>query len=594
MPSLCFLAVIGWSGIVAAQEDVPVDHTRTTERRAGEVRDRVAPPDAETERPEAEPAAATEPMKEFIKGELAYVGTRELLSRFTHAGVQIGPSVIAGNLFATVDPGGAYYGDGWAMSLHLPLNLLLVENGSLDYGGLKVREQDWDEVSDYTRVIRFITIGRKEEPLYFTINSLRPTTIGQGTLIDKYQGNIDVDRALTGMELDAYNDWGGFQFQLNDVTLQNQLIGGVAFIKPLGFFSDSWFATGLSLGVEYAADLRAPRCILLDENSDQCVQAGGHAAGNDPFTGALLDNTFVRTDSETGRYAVKETTVQAVGFSGEMKVYKDEDNVDLKLYGTYHAFTNDGGGAGATAGVLARLNAGTQWRNAFRIRGEYRTFGNGFLPAYFDTNYEIAKFQAFYQPSLYQVTPTRYQRVFGDPENGFAREELDRRHGFNFELSYGLFLNERRNKQLALAFGISDSTGPFDSSLYAHVEFPALEFLQVFGSYIRTNSEDLGDLFGGDLFTADNAILLSGLRLQVLPFMFINAHYSRSFAVTRSPGQEYHLGDATIVDLNGEPSPVFGQDQLFENVSTFFLKVEFGWELDDDDRTARGGYDDEV
>ncbi|MEL6545354.1 MAG: hypothetical protein AAFQ82_12060 [Myxococcota bacterium] len=520
--------------------------------------------------------------KKFIKGDLAYVGTRELLSRFDHLGVQLGPSLIAGDFFATVDPGGAYYGEGWSVSAHLPLNLLVVENGTLDYGGLRVREQDWDEISDYTRVIRFFTIGRKEEPLYFTINSLRPTTIGQGTLVDKYQGNIDVDRHLTGLEFDAYNDWGGFQFHMNDVTLQNQLLGGVAFVKPLGLFSDSWFATGLSLGVEYAADLRAPRCVRFDEDSDSCVQANGHAAGNDPFTGALLDNTFVRTDRETGRYAVEETTVQAIGFSGEMKLYKDEDNVDLKLYGTYHAFTNDGGGGGTSAGLLARLNTGTRWRHAFRIRGEYRTFGNGFLPGYFDTNYEIAKFQAFYQPSAYQVTPTRFQRVFGDPGNGFEREELDRRHGYNFEFSYGLFLNERRNKKLSVALGVSDSTGPFDSSFYAHLEFPALEFLQVFGSYIRTNGENPGDLFAGDFFSADNGILLSGLRLKVLPFLFINTHYSRSYAVTRSPGQEYHLGDSSIVDVNGDPSPVFGQDQLFENVSSFFIKVEFGLEFDDD------------
>ncbi|MEM6731109.1 MAG: hypothetical protein AAF658_06110 [Myxococcota bacterium] len=532
----------------------------------------------------------------FIKGELAYVGTRELLSRFDHVGVQIGPSIIAGDFFASVDPGAAFYGDGWAASLHLPLNLLLVENGSLDYGGLRVREQDWDEPADFTRVIRFFTIGRKEEPLYFTVNSLRPTTIGQGTLIDKYQGNIDVDRHVTGVELDAYNNWGGFQFQLNDITLQNQVVGGVAFIKPLGFFSDGWFATGLSLGVEYAADFRAPRCVLLNEDSTECVQANGHSAGVDPFTGALLDNTFVRSDRETGRYAVDETTVQAVGFSGEMKVYRDASHVDVKLYGTYHAFVNEGGGGGATTGVLARLNSGDRWRNAFRLKGEYRTFGNGFLPSYFDTTYEISKFQSFYQPSSYQVTPTRFQRVFGDLENGFEREELDRRHGFNVEFSYGLFKNKRRNKQLAIAVGLADSTGPADSSFYAHVEFPALEFLQVFGSFIRTNEESISDLFGSGMFESENGIVLSGLRLQVLPFFFINAHFSRTFAVTRSPGQEFRLGDDSIVDVAGSPSPVFQQDQLFENVSSFFVKAEFGWEFDESNEQevrAGSGVDDE-
>lgn len=529
---------------------------------------------------ETEPVVSEDPpLRRFIKGELAYVGTRELLSRFDHIGVQIGPSVIAGNLFMTVDPGLAVYGDGWAFSGHVPLNLLLVENGSLDFGGLRVREQDWDEFADYTRLIRFVTFGRKEDPIYFTINSLRPTTIGQGSLVDKYQANIDVDRQMTGLQLDAYNNFAGFQFQMNDITLQNQVLGGVAFIKPLGLFSDSWFATGLSLGLEYAADLRAPRCVQFSENDARCVQGRGNQAGNDPFTGEFLDGTFVRTDAETGRYAVDETEVQALGFSGEMKVYRDDDNVDLKVYGTFHGFLNEGGGSGLSAGVLARLNAGDRYRSAFRIRSEYRTFGDGYLPSYFDTNYEVAKFQAFYQPASYQVAPTRYQRVFGDEANGFERESLDRRHGFSFELSYGLFLDQRRNKQLALAVGVSDSTGPFDSNFYAHVEFPALEFLQLFGSFMRNNSDGLEDLFGDGMFTADNSVVLSGLRLKVVPFMFVNAHYSRSFAITRSAGSEYRLGDPTVVDVFGESSTLFNQDPLFENVSTFFLKVEFGWEF---------------
>ncbi|MEO1171324.1 MAG: hypothetical protein AAFX94_04630 [Myxococcota bacterium] len=478
----------------------------------------------------------------------------------------------------------ALYGDGWAFSAHVPLNLLLVENGSLDFGGFRVREQDWDEAADFARLIRFITVGRKEERFYFTINSLRPTTIGQGSVIDKYQPNIDVDREMTGLQLDAYNDYAGFQFQMNDVTLQNQILGGVAFIKPLGLVSSGWFATGFSLGVEYAADLKAPRCVQFSDNDQNCVQGTGNVGGTDPISGELLDNTFVRTDPDTGRYAVEETTVQAVGFSGEMKVYRDNEHVDLKLYGTFHSFLNDGGGSGLSAGVLARLNAGDHYRSAFRFRGEYRTFGDGYLPSYFDTNYEVAKFEAFYQPSSYQVAPTRFQRVFGDEENGFAREALDRRHGFNLELSYGLFLDSRRNKQLAVAVGLSDSTGPFDSSVYGHLEFPALEFLQLFGSFIRNNSDGLGDLFGDGMFTADNAVVLSGLRLEVLPFMFINAHYSRSFAITRSPGSEYRLGDDSVVDSFGESSDVFTQDPLFENVSSFFLKIEFGWEFKGEDR----------
>ena len=78
-----------------------------------------------------------------------------------------------------------------------------------------------------------------------------------------------------------------------------------------------------------------------------------------------------------------------------------------------------------------------------------------------------------------------------------------------------------------------------------------------------------------------------------LPILFINVSYSRSYAVTRSPGSEYHLGDSSIVDTNGLPSPYFKQDALFENVSTFFVNIELGWEFDDDETPETMGANNE-
>src|SRR5690606_12927064 len=119
-------------------------------------------------------------------GDLVYPGTRRLLSRYDHVGVALGGSIIDAGIYVTVAPGMAWYFDfGLAMSLHVPLQLLALDNligiaqgGEVEFGGLKVRRQDWDEPADFARVIRFLTYGRKEDNLYATINTMRPNTMG--------------------------------------------------------------------------------------------------------------------------------------------------------------------------------------------------------------------------------------------------------------------------------------------------------------------------------------------------------------------------------------------------------------------------------
>ena len=574
-----------------------------------------SPPPAATTPPAAEPAPAAPaptppvelpaPRYDFIKGDLVYPGTRRLLSRYDHVGVSLGGSVIDAGLYVTVSPGMAWYFDfGLAMSLHLPLQLLALDNlvgiaqgGNVEFGGLKVRREDWDEPSDFARVVRFLTFGRKEDKLYATINTMRPNTVGHGQLINRYQGDIDVDRSLTSLIFDGYNEYGGFQLNLNDILapftalaapdkVSGLLVGALAFVKPLSLFTDNEIAQSLSLGVEYAADFKAPRCIRKNQGPepDACLQGQGHFAGRNPYGGPALDDTFVRSDATTGRAVVHDTIVHALGGSAEFKFYKDERNTDLKAYGTFHQFLNERGGFGVAAGVLGRLNFGETWRHAFRLRGEFRTFSDGYLPGYFDTFYEIQKYAYVYRDTPYQdvqIAPTKYQRVFGDPENGIPRPEVGQRFGYNAEVSWGLFKKTRSGKQVSIGFGLSDSTGPDDTTFYAHIEGQLFGIVQLFGTYMRSNVQELDELFA--TLVSQDAVLLTGLRVQILPILFINAHYSRSFRVVRSPGAEFHLGNSRITEpITGEASTL-AQDRLFENVQSLFVEVEFGWEFMDDE-----------
>ena len=231
---------------------------------------------------------------------------------------------------------------------------------------------------------------------------------------------------------------------------------------------------------------------------------------------------------------VEETTVTAAGLSVEAKVLKVSRFADVKVYGTYHQFLNDGGGAGAAGGILGRFNAGTKWINAFRIRTEYRNFGDGFQPAYFDSLYETEKYSLL----PLKIRDTKRLPPSSRPSLETLRTDLSARaSGPDTAImlnSLTVFSrNSRSSKKIAFGFGLQDSTGYFDSSFYAHLEFPAFDLLEFFSSYIKTNARDVASLFQGNPLEADNAVLLAGVRMTILPFLFVNAHFAKSFRSTQ-------------------------------------------------------------
>ena len=573
--------------------------TTTTTSEAAESAGEAAPAPEESPAPEAAPAPAetsasteanTEPSAEtaqtdatseessvrsteepdFIKGHLAHFGTTSLLSRYSHLGIATGPDFIGDKVFMRIDPGFAYYEWPVKVAMHLPLRFEVAtidDQNEIRFESFGFRTQDYDEASDYMKFVRFITYGRKEDRLFISVNSLRPSTIGHGMIVNAYQPNIGINKSMTGLLFDAYNDYGGFQFQANDITFQNRVIGGLAFIKPASFFSDHWFAKGFSIGLEYMADYAAPRCIKTREFGN-CIRPSQLVIQGE----ALNPDTFF---NDQGLPYVETQKVEALGLSVETKVAKLDNLIDFKLYATHHQFTNDGGGSGTALGGLARLNYGTNWIAALRLRGELLTYENGFLPGYFNATYEADKYSFRTVEANQSLYLTKVQSVFGDIDNGLPRPLFDRRYGLRAEASFGLFKDDRSNKKLAGLLAFQEATGDNDTEISIHLEAPFLEIVQVFGTYTRTHMESMMDLFQSDFLSSPNAMFLAGARVQVLPIFFINASYARRFQPT-SDSDDNVLNQIIDIEEGGDTQRGF---RAFDNVQTIFIDFELGYNL---------------
>lgn len=306
-----------------------------------------------------------------------------------------------------------HFGDEVALGLGLPLNIRAYADGFYDTHQIKFRKGDYSTAADFARILRFLTVGKKEDQFFLNVSQLFAATIGHGAIVRRYSANLAGPQEpfgynkRVGAQLDAYGKYGGFEAFTGDVVHPQHFLAGLAFVKPLGWISGPLRDTlgWTSLGLSAAADLEAP--YTLQRGADGYPTTGDSDVCPDP-TVATCDN---------GQPIVKETRrAQLIGVDLESKIVKTE-NADLKPYLDYSRLLDIGsptgvgakanGGGGLTLGMLGRFNAGDVKVHAFRVVVEGRYFDGNYLPGYFDTFYEVQKYQFItgkadpgYQPKL--------------------------------------------------------------------------------------------------------------------------------------------------------------------------------------------------
>ncbi len=246
-----------------------------------------------------------------------------------------------------------------------------------------VREQDWDEASDYARILRVLSFIHEWDDaavdLYF--GELNGVGIGHGAVADLYFNSTDMDHYQGGTLLKVEWRGNGLEFLMEN-AFQPEILVGRAFIAPLAWFLDGEWPRRLEIGYTLGADIAAPYRSL--RNGETTI----------PITGG--DVSFRVLDED---WLVLMPYVDLMAMDGELGV---------------HA------GLGTTW-VISKPKG-----LSLHLRGEYRYVGSDYHPAIFNPFYEYNR--RYYDVDAPGDTPT-----FADH---LADDDLPARHGFMVETTF--------------------------------------------------------------------------------------------------------------------------------------------------------------
>jgi hypothetical protein len=370
------------------------------------------------------------------------------------------------------------------LGLQVPLNLRVIDNdpkAENDFADI-LRKEDWDEPSDFLKVIRYVRYGRKHEGMVYARVGELAADLGHGTIMGRYMNNVDLNTFRFGSQLDIYTDFGGVETVISDYASmfadspESRLIGGRLYVKPMALLDPESPFNIFAVGFTVAADLNAPRSLAGDIDED-------------------------------GNYVVVQEATQAVyGFDAEARVV-DLDMVKVTPYLDTN-FINQAGW-GLHLGLLFNFQVPFIIDLSIPARFEYRRFANNYLPTYFSTFYEIERYSFVSAGGAAPPKSAYVQSIAeGDGLNGYYGDAA-----FDFA---GIL-------QVGALYEDYDDVADVGGNFAAFLSVPALEVVQFKAYYTRTDVDDFADLFGLD----QDSLLVAEGRYEVYTFTYLVGRFTR-------------------------------------------------------------------
>jgi hypothetical protein len=411
------------------------------------------------------------------------------------------------DIFATLNLRLNFDRDNWGVGFNVPVRLRLVDlepKNKGDIGGI-IRKEDWDEFSDFFKVIRYAYVGQRDKkgPFYIRIGELSGLTMGHGTIVHRYTNGLDVNTFRMGANVAVNLGAFGSEIAVGDVgRIDDPLLAAARFtVRPLELLlGDGLIWDRLVFGVSVVTDPAAPYDIKLPVlDADGQVTSPAEASSQKSFyvLGADLGLEILRN---------KYLSIEPYVDMNKMSVVSD--------------------GWGFHAGVLWGVNIPVVVDNLIvDLKTEYRRVSGDYVGPYFDTVYEIERLTSLASPN----NPTPKLRLLADGGG-------EGRNGVFFDITAGL-------PSFVFVGGeyVDYDGGEDDGTLRLSINVPALEFLELSAFYYRVNIKGLDDLIQLD----DRSALVAEAKIPIYAVFTLNARFLRIWE-RNAQGEPESVDDWTI------------------------------------------------
>jgi len=410
----------------------------------------------------------------------------------------------------------------WGFGVGVPIRLRLYDRPPEDstYGAF--RTQDWDEVSDYFRIIRYVYIGSKEGPFYLRLGELSGLTLGHGTIVNRFYNGFDLDRFRLG--LDAHVRVGPYTTELviGDMARPKDtvMVGWRGTIRPLQLgeyhsspalnpegtegeekeLDNDSIASRLVVGLSIITDPTAPRALLCSPaNLDSSAPCVGVKTED--------EHPLARNDEVLGMIGVDVAYELLRGPLLSITPYLDINNL-----------LNVENGWGMHLGVMWGLHIPLLIDTlTFELRTEYRRVSGDYVGPYFDSTYAVERYESPQGSGLTKLQSLRTPVRLADGTT-FDPRQAPGKNGLFFDLLAGfpeyIFIG---GEYIDYDGGVADGT------LRLSVQIPALSFIQLNAFYLRTRIDGTNDFFKLD----DRSAVVAEAAVPIGQFLQLQARWWR-------------------------------------------------------------------
>jgi len=296
----------------------------------------------------------------------------------------------------------------WKFGFGLDIDLLIDSEG-------KILKEDWDEAEDIINKIYYIRFANRRDPFYFKIGSIPDYTLGHGLIFNGYSNMLQyplrrdigayvgINTPLSGLGFEAYT---------HNVD-KNEILAGRLFAKPLEYL-ELPLLSKLRLGVNVGVDRNqygrfedknkdgVPdiyESIWLDTDGDgvyddEDIDINGNNIIDHPSLNPYVDDVYPGMGDAADSLGwvldtnIIQNQVNQMGKDKEVWIYSadyelplvETEAFALSHYAEY-AMIKDYGSGFIFPGFGAKFFV-------FDANLEFRSFGDEFLPGFFDRLYD--------------------------------------------------------------------------------------------------------------------------------------------------------------------------------------------------------------